>query len=273
LNRVDMRAIAPGLTLDPAGYWRAPGTWDVSYPEGAHARCAELEDRSAWFAHRNRAVLAAVRRYPPESGPIFDVGAGNGFVATALERAGFPTVAIEPSSEGALAAVRREVANVVCGVLPSDAFRHETAGAIGMFDVIEHIEDDRGTLAALRPYLRPGGRLYLTTPAYPWLWSDVDEFSGHYRRYTVPQLREVVEAAGYRVDYATYIFWAVPPVLFLTRRFRRRNAPPPAGEHTLGGSLVRRAVEWGFGVETPWIARGRAIPFGGSCLLVASGRL
>ena len=70
------------------------------------------------------------------------------------------------------------------------------AGA-GLFDVLEHIPDDAGSLGGVHRLLAPGGgRLYLTVPAYPWLWSPEDELSGHCRRYTLAGLRRVVERAG-----------------------------------------------------------------------------
>ena len=53
-----------------------------------------------------------------------------------------------------------------------------------MLDVLEHIEDDAGALAAARDALAPGGRLLLTVPAMPCLWSRHDEANCHFRRYT-----------------------------------------------------------------------------------------
>lgn len=47
----------------------------ISYPEGGHAVCREVEDSSFWFAHRNRCIVAAVERMPP-CGPILDIGGG-----------------------------------------------------------------------------------------------------------------------------------------------------------------------------------------------------
>jgi SAM-dependent methyltransferase len=190
---VDIDDIATGLRRDAAGYWIAPETVRVSYPAGGHEDCLAMEEESFWFAHRNRAIVALLRRFPPAGGPVFDIGAGNGYVTAALERAGFETVAIEPSRAGAANAAAR-VGNVVCGSLPSAAFRPASAGAIGLFDVIEHIEDDRAFLRSLAPYLKSGGRLYATVPAFPWLWSSNDVRSGHHRRYTRRTLRETLRA-------------------------------------------------------------------------------
>lgn len=270
---MDIHEIAPGLTLDPAGYWLAPERLQPSYPAEGNDFCLGVEEESFWFAHRNRAITAAVRRHPPADGPVFDVGAGNGFVAAALEHAGFPTVAIEPNAAGAANAVGRGVERVVCGSLPSRVFREGTAGAIGLFDVIEHVEDDRGFLASLRPYLRERGRLYITTPAYRWLWSENDARSGHFRRYTLKTLDRVLGEAGYHAEYATYIFWALPLPILLFRTLCTRDgssATRSQSQHKAGSALLRRVAESCFVLETQWIARGMRIPFGGSCLVVAT---
>lgn len=268
---MEMNEIGPGLDRDPAGYWLAPEDVPVSYPADGNATCLTVESESFWFAHRNRAIVAAVKRYPPAAGPLFDVGAGNGYVTAALELAGFTAVAIEPNRAGAANAVARHVPHVVCGALPSTAFRTGSAGAIGLFDVLEHIENDRAYLQSLTPYLKGGGRIYLTTPAFQWLWSSNDVRSGHYRRYTLQALGEVLGAAGLRVEYATYIFWCLPLPLLLFRAFRSNNSQSRARrQHRAGGPLLRRLAEACFAFEIRHINRGASIPFGGSCLVVAS---
>lgn len=279
---MDIRDIAPGLTRDPAGYWSTREETATSYPAGGNEFCLSVESSSFWFAHRNRVIEAAVRRYPPADGPIFDVGAGNGFVTAALQQAGFPAVAIEPNRAGTLNAVARGVTDVVCGTLPSEAFRRNTAGAIGLFDVIEHVEDDRALLNSLRPYLKTGGRLYITTPAYQWLWSGNDVRSGHYRRYTTSRLAELAAECRYRVDYVTYFFWFLPPAVYLFRTLRSDRfatgcempghdvTARTRSQHSAGGSVLRRLAERGLAFEARRAARGASIPFGGSCLMVAS---
>jgi len=69
--------------------------------------------------------------------------------------------------------------------------------AAGAFDVTEHIEDDLGFLRELGGILRPGGRLYVTVPAFPFLWSQEDTDTGHYRRYTLPAIEAVLRKAGF----------------------------------------------------------------------------
>ena len=273
---MELQQIAPGLARDPAGYWVAPNDVARSYPADAHDYCLTFEEESFWFAHRSRAIGAAVRRFPPAEGPVFDVGAGNGYVTASLQRLGVRTIAIEPSRTGASNAVARGVTEVICGALPSAAFRHGTAGGIGMFDVLEHIQEDRGYLRDLARYLKPGGRLYLTVPAYPWLWSRNDVTSGHKRRYTIRTLRDVVTSAGYRADYATYFFSLLPPAIFLARTLRPRRSTRERArassrtQHRAGGRAMRAVAQRCLGFEIRRIEQGSTIPFGASCLLVAS---
>src|SRR5438046_2339206 len=85
---------AGGLVWDPAGVWVATAHGDVSYPDEGNAACAAIEDTSFWFRHRNRVIAAAVRRFPPLAGPIFDIGGGNGYVSLGLQRAGYSTVLV-----------------------------------------------------------------------------------------------------------------------------------------------------------------------------------
>jgi SAM-dependent methyltransferase len=270
---LDLHQIAPGLTHHEAGYWVTPEGVRTSYPADGNDFCFGVEEQSFWFSHRNRAITAAVTHHPPVDGPIFDIGGGNGVVSAALHQAGFAAITIEPSPAGAANAVRRGVPQVVCGSLPSQAFHENTAGAIGLFDVIEHVEDDVAFLRALRPYLRRNGRLYATVPAYQWLWSVNDVSSGHYRRYTLTRLAEVLRRSGYDTEYGTYLFALLPPAIFLFRRLlgrKERSETRIRNQHRPGGTLGRRLTDAAFSFEINRIARGASVPFGASCLIVAT---
>ena len=269
---IDLAALAPSLRLDPAGYWSAPGSDAVSYPAEGNDFCFAVEEASFWFAHRNRAIAEAMRAFPPADGPVFDVGAGNGFVAAALQAEGFEVVAVEPNEAGAANAVRRGVSPVVRGTLESAGFRDATAGAIGLFDVVEHIDRDREFMLSLRRYLRPGGRVYLTAPAFPALWSDEDVHAGHFRRYTVASLGALLRGSGFEVEYATYFFSPLPLPIFFLRALPSRlvkRTTPAEPRHRVGGKRTRAAMERLLRFELARIRRRAAIPFGSSCLAVA----
>jgi len=272
----DLAAAAPALRPGDDGIWRPARHSALDYPDEGNAFCFQVEDRSFWFRYRNDRIVEAVRRFPPP-GAIVDVGAGNGFVARGLSQAGFPAVVVEPGPVGARNAAARGLAPVVCSTLEDAGFQPGSLPAAGLFDVVEHLPDDRAVLAHLFGLIQPGGRLYLTVPAYGWLWSDDDDLAGHHRRYTRRSLRRAVEAAGFRIELESYLFAPlVLPILLLralpTRLGRRR----PADVQTLTRELqptpglAERAVTWLLRLEAWWFGHVGAVPAGSSCLLVAT---
>lgn len=270
---------APGgarhLHLDSRGIWVGESVRAVSYPEEGNDLCYTLEEESFWFRHRNEVIVQLLRRFPPP-GLFYDVGGGNGYVAAGIEQAGWPTVVVEPGRCGAENARSRGLARVVCACAETAGWAPGSLPAVGLFDVLEHIEDDVAFLVSLRRLLQPGGRIYLTVPAYPFLWSSEDSTGGHYRRYTASSLARSLRSASFEVEYRTYFFWFLPVPIFLLRSIPswlgRRGRPSPQSarrEHTGGpgflGHLLERALKW----ELTRLALGRTLPIGGSCLAVA----
>jgi SAM-dependent methyltransferase len=275
---VNVESLSDALRLDAeTGIWR-PAVTDaghISYPADQNAACFEIEDDSFWFTHRNRCIIAAVRRFPPE-GFILDIGGGNGFVARGLTDAGYETALLEPGSVGAKnAREQRRLRTVIHTTIGEAAFRTGSVPNAGLFDVLEHIEDDRMFVRQLRDIVRPGGFLYLTVPAFNWLWSMSDVDAMHYRRYTRRSLADVL-AGGFEVLYSTYLFQRLVPLSILVRALPYRAGvarPRPAHayerEHaarrpTLAG-LLGRVLEH----EVSAIAAGKSLSVGSSLLVVA----
>ena len=249
-------------------------TADVSYPDSGHRILAQLEEKSFWFNHRNDIIVSAFQRFPPP-GSVLDVGGGNGYVSLALKRAGFEPTVVEPGPDGARTARERGL-DVIEASFQKILIEPESIAAIGAFDVIEHIEDDRSALVGFRDALAPGGRVYLTVPAYSWLSSCDDEVAGHFRRYTVSRLRDRVEEVGFTPLYATYLFACLIAPLFALRTVPsalglRRNLTPEqaAAEHAPLRGLTRGVLNPLLALERRTIAKGGRVPLGTSVLLIA----
>jgi SAM-dependent methyltransferase len=272
---IDLSLIATNLERGADGLWWPRTRTAVDYPDEGNAFCFQIEDHSFWFRYRNAYVVDAVGRFPP-AGPIFDIGGGNGFVARGLAAAGFPTIVVEPGPTGARNAQARGLSPVICAALDDAGFRPGSLPAAGFFDVLEHIEDDRAAVASLSTLLPVGGRVYLTVPAYQWLWSSEDDLGGHHRRYTRASLARLFARAGFIVEHSTYIFWPLPlPILLVRVIPARLGIRPKVDLDAIRNELKPkegigvRALTSLLDVERWWLARGGIVPFGGSCLMVA----
>ncbi|MGA2326260.1 MAG: class I SAM-dependent methyltransferase [Bryobacteraceae bacterium] len=267
--------LAKNLHRSEEGIWLAGASVPSAFGERGHDGLLEIEAGSFWFRHRNRCVTEVVRAHPP-AGAILDVGAGNGYVTLALREAGFDALAVEPGIGGARNAQKRGLDPVICATIEGAGFPEGSLPAVGLFDVVEHICDDAGFLRTIRRLLRPDGMLYVSVPAYQWLWSIEDVLAGHYRRYTLRGIAALLERSGYSTVFASYFFTVLPLPIFLLRsvpsRVGLRKAPSlelATAEHRpregAAGRLMERVLDW----EVRRIRRGRRIAAGGSCLVAA----
>ncbi|MGQ0736036.1 MAG: class I SAM-dependent methyltransferase [Acidobacteriota bacterium] len=274
---MDLDAIAPHLIRGADGSWRPSARREapVAYPDEANRFCFAVEERSFWFNYRNQCILDLVRRYPP-AGAIADIGAGNGYVSLALQRAGFSTIVVEPGAAGVRNALSRGLDPVVAATLEGAGFLPGSLPAAGLFDVVEHVRDDERFLGEVHGLLRNGGRLYLTVPAFRALWAREDDLVGHHHRYDAPTLLARLGRAGFIVEHATYMFapLALPLLLLRTLPSRlgwRTTLDPEriAGELMPAPGMLVSIVTAMLAGERALMRRGWRIPLGTSCLVAA----
>jgi SAM-dependent methyltransferase len=271
----DLSAIADNLVLGSNGIWEAAGHQDLGFAESDPTDWLRIEQTSYWYRHRNRSFVALLEQFPPH-GALFEIGAGNGTVSLAIQSAAFSVVAVEPTERWASNAKSRGVHTVVCAGLEDARFHDGALANVGMFDVLEHIDDDANFLRRLRRLMPAGGRFYCAVPAYSWLWSVEDTAAGHVRRYRLGELSRTVTAAGFTVEHATYYFAPLVIPILLLRAIptrlgirRARTAETSASEHRLGKGIAGRLAQSALDQEIRWLSAGRRCPVGSSCFVVA----
>ena len=198
---------------------------------------------------------------------ILEVGCGSGGNLAMLQTIG-QTQAIEYDREAMDYARGRSGVNVVQGGLPDDLPVPDAAyDLIVLTDVLEHIGPDRSSIAALSRKLAPGGRLLVTVPAMPWLWSAHDVVHHHHRRYTCVSLRAVIEAGGMRIEKIGYFNMLLFPLAVFLRALKF-VAGDRSGDDAMPSPVVNRALRALFACEKHLIGRVR-FAFGLSVYAVA----
>lgn len=219
-------------------------------------------EQSWWYKGRTlviRAMLARARiAVPVES--LLDFGAGFGGMFSELARLSSQVYAFEPEMNAHAVLAHHAYTFSYSTVKEALSRRYEL---IGLFDVIEHIEDDKTFLLSLHKALIPGGLLAITVPACPFLWSEHDVAHQHFRRYTKHALSQVLSSAGYEIIVISY--WDT--LLFLPAAFVRLIGR--SGSSALGYSgFVNKLLLFIVTIESK-ILRLFSLPFGVSLIVIA----
>jgi SAM-dependent methyltransferase len=249
---------------------------------------ARVEDEHFWFRARNRLVLELARRISSQfdrSNLVVEVGCGTGNVLRVLEKASpnCMVVGMELWLDGLRHARNRSRAALVQADVRNWTFDRKV-DLLGMFDVLEHIPEDRETLASLWNCLAPGGRLLLTVPAHQFLWSYFDEAARHCRRYSPDAIRAKLTDAGFEVEFLSQFMASIFPLVWMVRKMRGLKRNQRLAQELKNRELTNRELTNDefrivpvvnqilagmLNLEARWLSRGHRLPIGTSLVVVA----
>lgn len=236
----------------------------------AYLEMADTESRHWWFCGRRNILNRMLGQLAlPENARILEIGSGTGGNLPMLAQ--FGQVSAMEMDETARALATQKTGglfDIRAGYCPDHIpFVDQRFDLICLFDVLEHIPNDVGTLATLKGLLAPGGRVMLTVPAHPWLWGAHDEYLHHQRRYQATELKQMLIRSGFQIKRFSYFNTLLFPLAALVRlkeRFSKSQqatggAVPPAPLNSLFKTL--------FGLERYALPHVN-LPFGVSLLTV-----
>jgi len=222
-------------------------------------RMAELDSRHWWYVARREILAELIRRKValPSEPRILEIGCGTGHNLPMLGQFGrLDAVEIDP--------IARAIASSRLGHAVHDAPLPDLAGVpqraydlVALLDVLEHVEADREALVSIAARLKPNGRILLTVPAHPWMWSSHDVANHHKRRYTKKTLKAVIAAAGLKLEELTYFNSVLFPIAAMARVAARLAKKEGSGDAMPPGP-VNTLFETLFGLERHAIGR---LPF------------
>ena len=189
----------------------------------AYCEMQEIEDSHWWFVARRQILSALIEQSCKPNLKILEVGCGTGGNLLMLSKLG-ELKAFEMDPSALAMATKKEVKDVVLtlGKCPDQMpYPGERFDLIFLFDVLEHIKNDRATLMKLKNYLTPQGKIILTVPACQWLFGPHDQFLQHHRRYSRSALIRLIKDSGLKVQRTSYFNSILFPLILISRLFDR----------------------------------------------------
>lgn len=258
-----------GIPLYAPDFAKSGGGFKSSH----FSELASLEAQNFWFRSRNKLISWALRKYCIDFKSFLEVGCGTGYVLSGISQE-FPEATLLGSeifiTGLGFASKRLPHVNFIQmdarNIPYSDEF-----DVIGAFDVLEHIVDDDIVLRQVHAALKPRGFILLTVPQHAWLWSSVDEYACHVRRYSASDIHYRLKASGFQIIRSTSFVTTLLPAMLISRFFKKAQSvedvdvaaelklPPWLNSIFLGA----------LGIEAFLIKIGLNFPAGGSRLVVA----
>ncbi len=165
----------------------------------------ELEDNYWWHVAKRKLVLRLLNRFAPAPGRLVEGGIGSGRNLVEFKKLGYNVTGFDLMPESVEHVRRRGIEDVRVHDLgnpwPVD---DSSLKAVVLLDVLEHVEDPVQVLTHVGDALADDGAVFITVPAYPWLFSRWDEQLGHFRRYTIQEFRRQACESGFRVQWLNH---------------------------------------------------------------------
>jgi len=271
-----------GILIPP----RRPVHRDDEYDEAGFDLLIRMQREHFWYRGRHELLLNVLRREVrahfggTNSLRGIDLGGGcGGWLEYLRQHAAemFHTLALGDSSIRALT-----LAEPVVGAF---ARRYQTDlldltwkdewDVVFLLDVLEHIPDHVEVLRQIRGTMKPGGLLFITTPALNFFWTHNDDLARHQRRYSKADFRELAQEVNLEFVRADYFMFFLSPALMLYRMLVRPHKTATPGElqdylwrsHQVPGKLVNTILTQVFLAEAALVNR-IPMPWGTSILAV-----
>lgn len=176
----------------------------ISFPTDAWDNSGEnAEHYGFWAQHRAEIIY----KHLIDNGIdlMWEIGAGAGNATIPITERGIPVIGVEPLYAGAVNIANAKF-EAFAGTFEQLNLPETSIRCIGMFDVLEHLENPKIVLRKIKATLAAEGIFIASVPAHQWLFSDFDIRAGHFKRYSRKSIQQLIEESGFEVLAISQIF-------------------------------------------------------------------
>lgn len=216
-----------------------------------------------WHIGRRFVLKSVLRRFlKHKNGEVLDVGCGTGINLEWLKE--FGSVVGIDSNKDAIKFCEK-YGKVILGSATKLPVDNRSQGLVTAFDILEHLGNDKEALIEWHRVIKQNGYLFLSVPAYQWLFGPHDKSLMHYRRYLLGTLLAELKDVGFRPVFASYFFMLTFPIFVIQRVLSKISNRAPG--YTVVPELANR---WFIALEKfeAWLLGFTALPFGSSILIL-----
>ena len=203
------------------------------YPDGI--------ENHYWNHARNAIILQFLRKNGLQHEQILEIGSGRGIVIKSLHEKGISVMGVEQAVVDPVEGTE-EYFYPGMDAFDLDAGLKSSFSVILLLDVIEHISDPVPFLERIVSEFPNIRHIMVTVPACQELWTNYDEYNGHYRRYSFHDLK-VLKTERLKFTRGGYFNHILYPVFWLyARLIKERNTvlKAPKGRQI----VVHRMLSW-----------------------------
>ena len=144
-------------------------------------------DKHWWFESRRNIIEKTLNKNIKKKVTILDYGSGSGVNIGMLSKFGKVNI-FEPHKQTAIYLKKKYLGKKYQTLKKISDRKYDL---IVLADVLEHIKNDKKKIKELSGKLKKNGKILITVPAYKILFTKKDIILGHYRRYTINEIKDI----------------------------------------------------------------------------------
>ncbi len=230
----------------------------------------EIELSHWWYRVRRLLAKQLLQKYAFDAKKILDIGCGTGALIKELQAEDKEIYGVDMSETALNFCKKQGVKNLFQAQATNLPFEDKSFSAILLLDVLEHIENEDKVMTEIKRVLKPGGVVIIFAPCFKFLWSNQDEISQHYRRYTMSQLKELTKGKFNILKNSYFNFFLFPLILvvrLIINLFKIKLIP----EGKMNNNFLNKFFYFIF-LQEIWFINFMSFPFGVSAFLVLKNK-